>query len=293
MAVQNGYFNVQTGGAIIMRKVAIVLFGILSMGFFIFQACENNPTGSITGPEGTGRLQIQAMDTPIAGNVTAVNLHIQQVSIHRADTSSTDSTSGWITISNKDTVVNFLELVNGSTTILADTVLDPGHYTQLRLLLGDNNSIVVDGVSLPLIVPSGTQTGVKLNLDFNIEANKLYQVYVDFNASQSIHRRGNLGSFMMRPTFRVFMHNVSGTVSGTVSDSLGSGIEHASVYAVENGDTTATLTDSTGMYKLILEEGTYNISSEIPHYISVDTTYSNVEVNAGDKLAGYDFTFIQ
>jgi len=280
-----------------MRKIAILLFGILSMSFLVFQGCEDNPTGTDSGTinpsQDKGRVQVHAMDTPIVGSVSEVNLHVKQVSIHRADTSANDSTSGWITIANTDTVINFLELINGETTVLADTLLAPGHYTQLRLLLDSDNTIVVDGVELPLTIPSGTQTGVKLNLDFNIEANQVYQVYLDFNASQSIHQRGNIGGFIMRPTFRVFMHDISGTISGTVSDTLGDPINHASVYAVQNTDTTATLTDSTGQYKMILEEGTYNISAELEHYISVDTSYSNVEVNADDELTGYDFTFIQ
>jgi len=296
MIAQNEHFKMLTGGTNIMRKIAIVLFGILSMSFFVFQACEDNPTGTDSGTinpsQDKGRVTVHAMDTPIAGSVTEVNLHVKQVSIHRADTSANDSTSGWITIANTDTVINFLELINGETSVLADTLLAPGHYTQLRLLLDSDNTIVVDGVELPLTIPSGTQTGVKLNLDFNIEANQVYQVYLDFNASKSIHQRGNLGNFIMRPTFRVFMHDISGTISGTVSDTLGSPINHASVYAAQNGDTTATLTDSTGQYKMILEEGTYDISTELEHFISVDTSYSNVEVNADDELTGYDFTFI-
>lgn len=278
-----------------MRKKLFLLFGIITMGFFIFQGCDNNPAGPSDNnpPQGMGQLQVKAMDTPIAGDVTEVNLHIKQVSIHRSAADANDSTAGWITLANTDTVVNFLALINGSTTVLADTALDPGHYDQLRLLLGSDNEIVVDGITFPLTIPSGTQTGVKLNLDFDIQADETYQLYLDFNASHSIHQRGHLGTFMMRPTFHAFMQHNSGRISGMVTDSLGTGIEHASVYAVANDDTTATLTDSTGNYTMILEEGTYNLSAEITEYTSVDTMYSDIEVNADAELTGYDFQFIQ
>jgi len=66
-------------------------------------------------------------------------------------------------------------------------------------------------------------------------------------------------------------------------------IPNALVEAITQNDTTSTVTDSTGAYKLILLEGAYDLTASAEGYTSADTTYTGVEVNAGANLAGYNF----
>ena len=230
--------------------------------------------------EAHGRIRIEAFDTPPPYNVEHIYLTITEVSVHSPE-------SGWRTLVDTAITYDFMQLINGVTAVLCDTMLEPGHYTQMRLTVADTNEIVISGISYPLVVPSGVQTGVKLNLDFTVEPDELIEILVDFDLSTSI--TWTPGNYLLRPAFRAFKKLLSGTVSGTVRDTAGMGIPNALVEAITANTTTSTLTDSVGAYKLILLEGTYDIRASAEDYTTADTTYTEVEVHAGDNLTGYDF----
>lgn len=239
--------------------------------------------GSTDSRTATGRISVEAFDSPPPGDLDAVNLTITQVSAHHTG-------SGWIVLAELDSTYDFLQLINGVTAELAIAEVPVGKYTQVRLVVADTNEIVVGGESYPLIVPSGTETGVKLNLGFTVEEDQLVEIYVDFDASRAINWSPD--PYHLHPTFKAFMKVVSVKVSGVVEDDLGAGIENAVVEAVSSDDdTTATLTDALGAYKLILLEGMYEISASAVGYTTADTTYTDVEVDPmlASELTGYDF----
>jgi len=138
-------------------------------------------------------------------------------------------------------------------------------------------------------VPSGTQSGLKLNLHFSIGEGELVRIYVDFHAARSVKRQPQRGRYSMRPTFRAYKEMLSGSLSGAVSDINGATIPNALVQAVAGTDTSATLTGADGAYPLVLLEGTYDLSASAQGYTTADTTYTGLEPRAGDGLAGYDF----
>jgi ribosomal protein S11 len=93
----------------------------------------------------------------------------------------------------------------------------------------------------------------------------------------------------MTPEFRAFKKVLSGAVSGTVKDIAAVAIPNALIEAITTNDTASTVTDSTGAYKFILLEGTYDLKASADGYTTVDTAYTGVEVNAGENLTGYNF----
>lgn len=233
---------------------------------------------------GYGRIKVEAFDAPPPSDVEHIYLTITEVAVHSSD-------KGWVTLAEPNESYDFLELISGATAALADTTLEPGHYTQMRLVLADTNEVVVNGELHPLIVPSGEQTGIKLNLDLYVEEDEIVEVLVDFDASKSIIWTPN--NYRLHPTFKAFKKVISGTVAGNVQDAAGEGIPNALVEAAVSNSTSSTVTDSSGAYKLILVEGTYDLKASAEDYTSADTTYTEVEVNAGDDLIGYDFILQQ
>ncbi|MCF7805854.1 MAG: DUF4382 domain-containing protein [Candidatus Marinimicrobia bacterium] len=266
----------------ILKTISIM---VLSAVFLI--SCSDSPTDSNKGT--TGQMRVQAYDAPLDMDAEGIYLDIESVAVHKADG---DSAEGWITVAHPDTTINFLDLVNGVRATLVDTALETGHYTQMRLMLSGDNTIEIGNEMHALTIPSSMQTGVKLNLDFTIEANEVVEIYLDFNAAKSVHMAPGVG-YMLRPTFKAFKRDVSGTISGAVVDSADAAIQNASVYAVEGEDTTATVTDSTGAYMLTLPEGTYDLSAEAEGYSGSDTTYTGVELEAEEDLSGYDFQLME
>jgi len=268
----------ETGG----DKVKALIFLLVILALIV--GCSKEPTKEETTRY--GRIKVEAFDTPPPLGLERIDLTITEVSIHK-------SGEGWITVDQPNITHDFLKLINGATAVLVDDTLQPGHYTQMRLVVADTNKVVVEGETYPLFVPSGEQTGVKLNLDFTMEVDELIEIYVDFDASKSIKWVPGLGQYRMRPTFKAFKKLLSGTVAGSVQDTAGVGIVNALVEAIASNDTTATVTNSTGAYKLILLEGMYDLKASAEGYTTADTFYTGVEVNAGVNLMGYNFILRQ
>jgi hypothetical protein len=223
---------------------------LLLVGFAFLVSCSDSLTDS--DETATGQIRMLTFDAPLQMNADHIYLDIEEVSVHQTEE---DTEEGWTVIATPDSIFDYLELVNGVKAVLADTALEVGHYTQMRLLLGQENSIVVDGVEHSLLIPSGVQTGVKLNLDFDVNDDEIIEIYVDFNAAKSISHTPDQG-YIMRPTFRAFKRVTSGTISGAVSDITSHPIAIASVHAISGEDTTTTLTDTLGTYMLIVPTGT-------------------------------------
>lgn len=272
-----------------MKKILSLLFiGILILSF----GCETDST-DINQDGATGTIAIQAFDAPFQGDVEHIYLNIIEVSVHKASAdSSEESEEEWLILSDTDTTIDFLELVNGQMASLLEENLEVGQYSQLRLLLGDSSAIVVDGTSYELKVPSGTQSGVKLNLGFDIAADEIIEIFLDFDAARSINKHPRRDEYSMTPTFKVFKSILSGTIAGTVTDSSGTGLEDIVINAVVGNDSTATITDNTGNYQFILLEGTYDISAQ-GYNMTSDTTYSSVSLPAGNNLTDFDFTLTE
>lgn len=100
-----------------------------------------------------------------------------------------DGAGGWNTISSAPTSLDLLALQNDVTQALGDAQLEPGYYGQLRFIVSESY-VIQDGEREELTIPSGTQTGIKLNLDFEIEADTSYALVLDFDAAASIRRTG-------------------------------------------------------------------------------------------------------
>lgn len=65
------------------------------------------------------------------------------------------------TVASGPMQLDLLELADGKVDF-ANQVLLPERTRELRLVLGENNTITVDGESFPLTVPSGQTSGLKL-----------------------------------------------------------------------------------------------------------------------------------
>lgn len=137
---------------------------------------------------------VESLDSLAQPTVNNIFLTVERVEIHR-------DSSAWETIAEPHVVYDFLQLTDTISVVLADTLVEPGHYTQLRLIVADTNEVVIDGVSYPLSVPSGTETGVKLNLDVSIDGGETAQIYLVFDENTAIVESAN--GFHLRPSFRL------------------------------------------------------------------------------------------
>ncbi|MCH9024691.1 MAG: DUF4382 domain-containing protein [candidate division Zixibacteria bacterium] len=134
--------------------------------------------------------------SPVSSEPDNINLTVVLVQLRKAD----DSVE-WITVSEPNATYDFLDLVNGVSAELANAFVEPGRYTQLRLVLAETNEIVFDGISESLTVPSGTETGVKLSADLKLEGCETLTVTIIFDAATSVISTEQ--DYLLRPSFRL------------------------------------------------------------------------------------------
>lgn len=222
------------------------------MATLLFWGCEstlNTESGS-----GTGSMVVKLHDAPV--DYDEVN-----ISVARVEVNNTETDSGWVVISEPDETYNILDLVNGDMAVLADAELEVGTYEQIRLILNDENTVVIDGKSYELFVPSGEQTGLKLNINAEIREGIQYTLLLDFDANRSVVKRGNQDLYNLKPVVRATNEAITGNISGTVLPVDA----RATVYAIQESDTLSTTFADTvsGEFTLVgLEEGSYTVSAE-------------------------------
>jgi hypothetical protein len=176
-------------------------------------------------------------------------------------------------------VHNLLRLTNGKDTLLASEKIASKNITQVRFILGDNNTVVKDGISYTLKTPSAQESGLKFNVDATLTAGIEYKIWTDFDADRSIVVTGN-NQYLLKPVIRVYTEAISGSISGIILPLSSSSF----VYVLNGSDTIASaIPDSlTGMFKVNgLAAGNYNISINGNNNFN-DTLYNNVSVSVGN-----------
>lgn len=232
-----------------------------------------------SGDSGNATLQVYLTDAP--GNYEAVWIDIESVRIHLGDNGEIeDEDDGWVTVSNDQRRVNLLNLTNGEFEVLGEAEVESGRYNQIRLILGNNNEIVKDGVSHHLDTPSAQQSGLKININANIETGEVYTLLLDFDASRSIVQAGNSGKFLLKPVIRTVQLAETGAIEGTIepAESL------SWVYAIADEDTVAgTRAETDGNFRLIgLLSGSYDLAINPTEGVYPDSLITDVNVTAPD-----------
>lgn len=222
-----------------------ILFPILGIAMLLFtlNACKKSDTAN----NQPSKLNIYLTDAP--ANYKAVWIDIQQVLVKSSsDTSGSSSdTSGWVSVPLLNPgKYDLLELRNGKDTLLGGISLPSGHISQIRLVLGEDNQVVLeDGTTVDLKTPSGQQSGVKLNVNADLKGGVPYELVMDFDAARSIVKAGNSGQYLLKPVIRTFARAAGGAIQGVVlPDSA-----NAQVMAIAGTDTLGAIPDASGVYK--------------------------------------------
>lgn len=228
--------------------------------------------------DNTTSLVVRLTDSP--GDYESVYVDIQSVQVH---VSEGEQVEDWITLDSNPGIYDLLELTNGVETVIAnDQSLPTGHYSQLRLILGTENSVVIDSVEYPLTVPSGAESGLKLHIHADLTEGITYSILLDFDAAKSVHKQGINDSYILRPVIKTITEAVDGAISGTVvPDSL-----NVAVFALIGDDTISTsyAVEGNGSFFLGgLADGDYMVTFD-PGELSgfKGDTIENVTVTVGD-----------
>ncbi len=181
-------------------KSKIVLSLLIISSLVLIPSCENKDKS-----QNNGKITISLTDAA-ADSLSSVLLDIQSVDVHYTgndtDSVSADTAGGWVTLNANAGVYNLTELQNGIEKVIATGELPAGHVTQIRLILGSNNSVIIPQDTLSLVVPGALKTGIKINYDNDIVPDKQLNILLDFNLQESIIVSG-LGVAKLNPVVKV------------------------------------------------------------------------------------------
>jgi hypothetical protein len=231
--------QIKTGTTSILKKVMYATF----IGLMIMQvsSCDKDSDKEMA------HLTIHLTDAP--ANYDAVMVDVQGVEV-------TGNGGSAVMLNTTAKVYNLLELSNGVNTLIATGDLNAGTVSQIRLILGTNNTVTVDGVVHPLTTPSAMQSGLKLQVNQTFEAGVEYSILLDFDASQSIVLTGT-DEYQLKPVIRTIDTAISGSIKGSVTPLTGNVL----ITATSNGVTYTSVTAANGSFLIAgLPLGTYSIT---------------------------------
>ncbi|RTY95826.1 DUF4382 domain-containing protein [Flavobacterium sp. GT3R68] len=233
-----------------MKKVQNFTAGFLVIAFFsLFLSCADNDNSAQTS-----RITVRMTDAP--GDYDEVNVEVIDVLIK---TNANSDEGGWVSIGNiTPGIYNLLDLSGGVNVLLADNNVPSGHLGQIRLLLGDENTVVVDGVSHVLNTPSAQQSGLKLLINQELVGGATYDFLLDFDVENSVVvEAGGSGNYNLHPVIHVSTTANSGVIKGTVAP-IGLQI----LASVQVGDiTVSSYANADGVFQLNgIPAGTYTVT---------------------------------
>lgn len=280
--------------------------------------------GDTVGPDGTARVRVLLTDAP-ADYIGEASVDIGVVELIPADGGdpvvlSEDGTDG---------PINLLDLQGAATTALGDAEVEAGRYAQIRLIVESASVTLADDWTFDhgenfeeLTVPSGAQTGIKLNLKSGDEegdgdgeggveiASGETILVLDFDVNQSYVLQGNpetpagIKGVHFKPTLRVIVNDVAGSISGTVSTALDSTSVEGLTVTAEPADEglleafqtemATTTTGEDGSYTIhFVVPGTYTVTVETGEGLTTDPESVEVSVGEGEAVTEVDFAVVE
>jgi hypothetical protein len=277
--------------------------GALALAALVSAACED--------ATGTGDAQLTVQLTDAAAPIfESVRVTIGEIQIIPADGAP-------ITLTEVAGEYDLLTLQDGVTANLATLAIEAGTYLQLRMIVSAATVTLkpdyqfTDGTrEKDLMIPSGAQTGIKINLDdADGDAAACLAIlpgqtilFLDFDVSQNFVIQGAIDSpagiqgVLFTPLLRAVVRDIAASISGTVSDTGGVAVVGGTVRAklessgvmeaLQTDEGTAQIGDG-GAYSIqFLSPGTYTVTVEVD---SATADPQSVTIGEAENKTGVDF----
>lgn len=262
--------------------LAVSLASILVLG-----GCSDDATPAAD----MGTLTVRLADAP-GEEVESAMIWVSGVSIVGED-------GGAHIISSDTASYNLLALQGGVTAALGSAEIPVGSYNQLRMIV-DSARVTLkspvtftSGSSSSLMkVPSGSTSGLKVNLNNVTVVPGETVLLVDFDVSRSFVFQGPPGgpkSASFKPVIHATVMDVAGSISGTVLPDS----SRAGLFAIQGTDTIATAAADTltGAYTIrYLPPGTYSVLARATGF--QDGAVDSVVVGQSEQVTGVDFLLV-
>ncbi len=166
--------------------IRIILFALGSL--IILTNCDKKNLEPVT------QLKIRLTDVPV--NAQEVNVHIKEVRVKFAnDTTET-------TLNTKEAIYNLLDYQDGKDTVIAQGNLSATNTVrELRVILGDSNTLKINNEVYHLNIPVSLRSGTKIIIDKKLNKS-IESVVLDFDAGLSVVELGK-GNYQLNPVIKL------------------------------------------------------------------------------------------
>ncbi len=199
------------------RHSRFLLITVSAFAIAVTSACGSDDSPTTIAPT-SGFLTVGLTDAPV-DDAAEVIIVVTGIELPRGpnDTINIDF--------DAPRSVNLLEFRDGKSFNLLDgNPLLPGEYQWLRLKiraqenLQDGSRIRLrDGRQFPLFIPSGAESGLKLNRPFTVAQGSTTRLMIDFDLRKSlVVPPGQGGTWILRPTLRLVDQLQTGSLTGAV-----------------------------------------------------------------------------
>jgi len=207
------------------------------------------PTTTTTPIVTEGTLLMKIKDKMDLTNVTAIDITIDKVEVHKAGTedetesnetfeTNDTSSAGWETIVDETKTYNLIDLIDSPGEVMGEKTLSAGKYTQIRLHVS-KTELTKDNETYDVKVPSNRFYWIK---PFNIEAGKITTLTLDFDAAESLKETGS-NKYILKPVVKI-ISEVS-TTTTTTSTTTTTTPETTTVLTTTTTPETTTTTPET------------------------------------------------
>ena len=189
-----------------------LLGNLISCGLML-SACG----GASDSEARTGQLNLRIGDAPVDG-ASEVVIVFTGLELHSNGETTAIDFAG-------PREIDLLAYQNGATiNLLENETVDAGEYQWLRLkVIAERNRndgsyiLFEDGGQFPLYIPSGSETGLKVNRPFRVAVGGITRLVADFDLRKSIiEPPGQEPNYVLKPVLRLVDELQVGGISGAV-----------------------------------------------------------------------------
>ena len=277
--------------------------GLIALPLILSACSGGGGGGSSRDTGGDGSLSLAITDAPVDGALNVL-VEFTGVELKPVDgpwqyynlSGESQRCVDWPATSEAEATIRCIDLLvlnGGASELILDGVTVPaGDYNAIRLSVNaergvmDSIFVASDGGAHSLYIPSGSQSGLKLNSAFTIGASVRSDFVIDFDLRKSVNNPQGFDDYRLKPSLKLIENSRSGAIFGTVNQELifdescgnGDNFDMGNSVYIFSGDvipvdisgadtdpyTTAMVTlDAEGDYSYraaFLPEGTYTVA---------------------------------
>jgi hypothetical protein len=242
--------NTNLNRTIMKRSNFMAMATLALLPVFVFMSCKKDDIAQNEVLHGMSeKASVEVMLSASPSLYDAVNIDIQDVRIHSA-------VDGWVSLNLlKPGVYNLHDFTNGKDLSLGKVEVSQGNISQIMIVLGENNTIVDDGVPYALEIPVIADRGFIININAMMQPGNNQPVLIDIDLSHAEQSPAD-GNFELDPVFNLASDLATGIITGSVFPA-----EAMPVVAVYNESVKRLgIPDANGFFMIKgIQQGNYTI----------------------------------